>query len=256
MCQYTKDCPVHHHKPTTKCRYSPNGRTRSGGSRSAPTRQRTPSLTPVTYRPTVQPLPPKRDVPTRPAVPSPRPPTAPPSRPRAVHRKNNGRKLIDGVTDAAIETSVAYLFEPDGVYEIVADRLLAKTKMRRRFGRKRDHWLCLVLNHAAHICETGTYIDLAAQGVEQGLRAAYDMPKPVAKTLAQCAATGAKRLLPPTVFGPLNFPVALRGLIALVCPNLERCPSQSDVCATLLGPLAASGLRAAVESSSPGAQAL
>jgi hypothetical protein len=154
--------------------------------------------------------------------------------------------LIDGATDAAMETSIAYLFEPDGVYEVVADRLLAKTKMRRRFGRKRGHWLCLVLNHAAHICDTGTYIDLAEQGVEQGLRVAYDMPKPVAKTLAQCAATGAKRLLPPTVFGPANFPVVLRGLIALVCPNLESCPCQSDVCTTLLGPLVANGLRAVV----------
>jgi hypothetical protein len=244
MCQYTNRCPVHRHKPTTKCQYAPDGRTRSAASGPTPPRQRTSSLSPATFRPTVQPERPRRDASARPVVPSPKP--------RAVHRKNNRGKLIDGATDAAVETGVAYLFEPNGVYEVVADRLLAKTKMRRRFGRRRDHWLCLVLNRAAHICDTGTYIDLAAQGVEQGLRAAYDMPKPVAKTLAQCAATGAKRLLPPTVFGPANFPVVLRALIALVCPNLERCPCQSDVCTALLGPLAASGLRGAVEGSSTG----
>jgi hypothetical protein len=246
MCQYTERCPVHRHKPTTKCQYAPDGRTRSDASRLAPPKQRTPSLSPATFRPTVQPERPKREAPPKLEAPLPRP--------RAVHRKKNRQKLIDGATDAAIETSVAYLFEPDGIYEIVADRLLAKTKMRRRFGQKRDHWLCLVLNQAAHMCDTGTYIDLAAQGVEQRLRAAYDMPKPVAKTLAECAAAGAKRLLPPTVFGPGNFPVVLRGLIALVCPNLERCPCQSDVCTTLLGPLATNGLRTVVEDASSGAQ--
>jgi hypothetical protein len=155
--------------------------------------------------------------------------------------------LIDGATDTAIEAGVAYLFERDGVYEVVADRLLAKTKMQRRFGRGRGHWLCIVLKNAAIMCDTGTYIDLVAQGVEQGLCGAYGMPKVAAKVLAQCAATGAKRLLAPTVFGPANFPVVLRGLIALVCPNLERCPTQSDVCKALLGPLAANSLRTAVK---------
>lgn len=244
MCQYTDRCPVHRHKPTTKCQYAPDGRTRSNASQSTPLRQRTPRLTPTTFRPTVQPERPKPKMPPK--------LEAPPPRPRAVHRKKNRQKLIDGATDTAIETGVAYLFEPDGVYEVVADRLLAKTKMRRGFGRKRGHWLCLVLNQAAHICDTGTYIDLAAQGVEQGLRTAYDMPKPVAKTLAQCAAAGAKKLLPLTVFGPANFPVFLRALIALVCPNLAQCPCQSDVCTTLLGPLAANGLRTVVEGADAG----
>jgi hypothetical protein len=247
MCQYTERCPVRRHKPTTKCQYAPDGRTRSNASRLAPPRQRTPSLPSTTFRPAVQPERPKREAPPKLEAP-------PLPRPRAVHRKKNRQKLIDGATDAAIEACVAYLFEPDGIYEVVADRLLAKTKMRRRFGRKRNHRLCLVLNQAAHICDTGTYIDLAAQGVEQGLRIAYDMPKPVAKTLAECAAAGAKRLLPLTVFGPANFPVFLRCLIALVCPSLERCPCQSDVCTTLLGPLAANGLRTVVEGSSSEAQ--
>lgn len=250
MCQYSKRCPVHRHKPTTKCDYAPDGATRSGTARPTSVRQRTPSFPPitpsVTFRPAVQPPRPERKVPLKPAA---RPPRA-----REVYRRNNRQRLIDGTTDTAMETGVVYLFEPDGVYEVVADRLLAKTKMRRRFGRSRGHWLCLMLNNAARMCDTGTYIDLAAQGVEQGLCAVYGMPKVVAKTLAQCAATGAKRLLAPTVFGPANFPVVLRGLIALVCPNLERCPTQSDVCATLLSPLAANSLRAVVEGSSPGAQ--
>ena len=252
MCQYNDRCKVGTHKPGTKCPYTRQRRTRSGAARPTPVKKRTPSLPPVSSS-----ISPPRNV--QPARPAPRTPPkrpAPPQKPRQVHRKDNRQKLIEGATDVTIEAGVTYLFEPDGVYEVVADYLLAKTEMRRRFGRNRDHWLCIVLNNAAHMCETGTYIDLVAQGVEQGLRTAYGMPKVVAKTLAQCAATGAKHLLAPTVFGPANFPIVLRGLIALVCPNLERCPTQSDVCTTLLGPLAANSLRAAVEGPSPGPRSL
>jgi hypothetical protein len=38
------------------------------------------------------------------------------------------------------------------------------------------HWLCEVLNDAARSCATGTYIDLAAEKVEQGLIRAYKTP--------------------------------------------------------------------------------
>jgi hypothetical protein len=252
MCQYTDRCPVHHHRPRTKCPYTPQSTARSGAARPTPVRQRTPSLPSISSSINS----PRQVQPVRSEPRTPPKRSASPQKPRQVHRKDNRQKLIEGATDVTIEAGVTYLFEPDGVYEVVADHLLAKTKMRRRFGRSKDHWLCIVLNNAAHMCETGTYIDLIAQGAEQGLRTAYGMPKVVAKALAQCAANGAKLLLSPTVFGPANFPIVLRGLIALVCPNLERCPTQSDVCTTLLGPLAANSLRAAVEGPSPGAQSL
>lgn len=200
-------------------------------------------------RPThnIQPEPPKRR-----AVP--KPPPQQYQEQRQIRRKQNRQVLLEGATDAVTEAAVTYLFKPDGVYEIVADRMLSSTKLHQRFRRPRGHWLCVVLNNAAHACETGTYIDLAARGVEQGLREAYDMPRVVAKVLTQCVATSAKLLLAPIVFGSANFPIALRGLIALVCPNLDRCPIRADVCTTLLGPLVADSLRVTVEGDSPGSQ--
>jgi hypothetical protein len=235
MCQYDVRCPVGKHRKRSACEYLRESDTRSRVSRQVSPGQRAPRVPPATFRPAAQPQLPKPTV--APGT------VTPPPKQQVGRRKNNRKILLHDGSDATIQAGVAYLFDPRSVYEVVADLLLAKTKMRRRFGSGRGHWLCLVLNRAARICDTGTYIDLAAQDIEQGLRARYEMPKPVAMTLAQCAAVGAKRLLSPTVFGPANFPIVLRGLIALVCPNLERCPCQSDVCTTLLGPFAAKSLR-------------
>jgi hypothetical protein len=242
LCQYTSRCPVGQHRPGTICPYA--GRQR--GTQSIPNMNRTPK-------------PSWRDSPRN--VPSRRPerrtaPKRPPQRqePRRIHRNQNRQALLESTTDAAAEVAVTYLFKPGGVYDVVADRLLDKTKMQRRFGRSRGHWLCVVLNDAARSCETGTYIDLVAQGVEKGLREAYGMPRVVAKVFAQCAGTSVKLLLAPTVFVPSNFPIVLRGLIALVCPNLERCPTQADVRTALLSPFVADSLRLAVAGASPGSQ--
>lgn len=197
MCQYNDRCPVHRHKVGTKCRYAQQPRTRSRAVRPTPVRRRTTTLPPIsssvrTPR-SFQPIPPERK-----ALPTPK---APPPKPRGVQREKNREKLIDGATDTTIEVGIAYLFEPDGPYEVLADRLLAKTKMRRRFGRRRDHWLCIMLNEAAQLCDTATYIDLVAQNVEKGLCTACGMPRVVAKIFIQCTAAGAKRLLAPTIFG-------------------------------------------------------
>jgi hypothetical protein len=238
VCQYTSRCPVGRHRSGTVCQY-------------AHRRHRTPSIS-VRYTISSPPrLGPSRNVPSqlseRRTAPQRPPPPPPRQEQKRARRDQNRQVLLGSTTDAAAEIAVTYLFQPSGVYEVVADRLLDKTKTQRRFRRPKGHWLCVVLNDAARSCETGTYVDLAARGIERGLREAYGMPKVVANVLAQCAATSAKLLLAPTVFGPTNLPIVLRGLIALVCPDLDRCPTQADVCTALFGPLVADTLRLAVE---------
>jgi hypothetical protein len=234
VCQYNSRCPVGHHKRRENCRYA-NRRHRSP---SIPGEYSTPSLPRLGSPRNVTSKPPERG-------------TAPKRSPqyqeeRRVHRYQNRQILIESTTDTATEVAVTYLFQPGGAYEIVADRLLDTTRPERKFKRPSGHWLCVVLNDAARSCETGTYVDLAAKGIEQGLRKAYRMPRVVARVLADCAGTSAKLLLASTVFGSANLPIVLRGLIALVCPNLDRCPTQADVRTALLGPLAADSLRRAV----------
>lgn len=243
MCQYNDRCPVGRHRPGTKCPYTRNPRSRSAPTRPALSRSRIPSSPPV--------HPPRYAELKSPRIRTPRDQHHHQVKPRPRHDQNRPI-FLDSAVDAATEAAVTFLFEPDGVYEVVADRLLTETKIHRAFKRPRGHWLCVVLNNAALSCETGTYIDLAAHNIEKGLCEAYGMPRIVAKVLTECAATGAKHLLAPTVFSPETFPTALRAIIALVCPNLARCPAQADVRATLLGPLAAKSLRAAVASTSSG----
>lgn len=242
LCQYTDRCPVRHHKPGTKCKYTRNPRTRSNPARSSSNRYRPSNPPPVRSVYNVEPESPARNTPNYPSR----------QKSRRVHHDQNRQTLTDGMIDAVTEATVTYVLQPDGVYELVADHLLSRTRAHRRFKHPRGHWLCVVLNNAARSCETGTYIDLVSESVEKGLCEEYGIPRVVAKVLTECAAASAKLLLAHTVFGPANFPTVLRALIALVCPNLDRCPTQGDVRTALLGPLAAKSLRAAVVGPSPG----
>ena len=149
---------------------------------------------------------------------------------------------------AGLDTELAlqYVFERDGFYESLADKLLDATRTRRLFSR-RSHWLCEELNDLARVCSTGTYIDTAKDGAARLLHTQLGAPKAIANVLAAGFAFGAKAALAPTIVGPANLTVVLRALVALVCPDLERCPAQTDVFKALLGPRVAIGLRAAAE---------
>lgn len=138
------------------------------------------------------------------------------------------------VTDSlAIDTDVVtYVFDRDGFYERLADRLLDSLPLHRRL--QRGHWLCRRLNESAHIVDPNTYAEQVQKPTRDGLMA-LGFPKFIATVLGASAGLGLKIALGHTPMGHLTS--ALRVLIALVCPNLDRCPTKQDVMETFASPV-------------------
>ncbi|MHA6621695.1 hypothetical protein [Pseudonocardia sp. DLS-67] len=139
--------------------------------------------------------------------------------------------------------AVQYVFDEDGFYEDVADKLIEHASAGGRHDR-RDHSLCVLLNDAATVVDGSTYADLAGEGVEKGLKRMG-----VDETVAAAFSSGAKIAIKKAFDGPAfgNLPKAFRATIPLVCPNLDACPTKSAVFKTYMTPLLSAELRDVAE---------
>lgn len=91
-----------------------------------------------------------------------------------------------------------------------------------------------------------TYATLIQEPVRDGL-VALGFPKFVATVLGAGGGLGLKIVLGHTPIAHLTS--ALRVLIALVCPNLDRCPTKPDVVKTFANPVLAEYLKAMADGS-------
>lgn len=137
---------------------------------------------------------------------------------------------------------VAVLQDPSTGYEAVAEVLLQARPMTSRWFRRHD--LCVALNDLAEAIDPATYANALGQGVADAF-IAWGMPTWAAHALA---ASSVKTLMlaAGAVDPTAQLRLVLRGLILLVCPNLDRCPTCSPVCNTLAGPTVAQQLRFAL----------
>jgi hypothetical protein len=139
----------------------------------------------------------------------------------------------------AIDTDlVAYVFDRDGFYESLADRLLDNLPWHRRW--RRNHWLCTCLNNLAHGVDPDTYAELVRKPTRDGL-IALGFPRFIAAVLGAGVGVGLKIALSHMPIAHLTS--ALRVLIALVCPNLDKCPTKRDVAKTFTAPVLAEYLK-------------
>ena len=138
-------------------------------------------------------------------------------------------------TDADL---VTYVFDRDGFYERLADRLLDNLPWHRRW--RRNHWLCRCLNDLAHGVDPDTYAEQVRKPIRDGL-IALGFPRFIATVLGASAGVGLKIALGHTPMTHLTS--ALRVLIALVCPNLNKCPTKRDVVKTFTVPVLAEHLK-------------
>jgi hypothetical protein len=152
-------------------------------------------------------------------------------RERARERIGDSRQVVD-------ELVLAYLFDLDGFYEKLADRLLDRVPLRHKI--RRGHWLCLKLNTVAEAVDPGTYARLFGKSTAEGL-AALGAPPFMAEVLGAGAGMGLKIAMGSTPIAQLTS--SLRLLIPLVCPNFDRCPTERDVIKTFATPMLAEQLK-------------
>lgn len=156
---------------------------------------------------------------------------------RTSHRERARRELATARLDID-STVLSYVFDRDGFYEGLADRLLEAIPLHRRI--RRGHWLCTQLNDLATGTDPDAYARQIRKPTRDGLIALGCRPF-IANVLGAGAGLGLKIALGNTPMGHLT--TALRTLIALTCPNLSTCPTEKDVAKNFATPILAEQLR-------------
>jgi hypothetical protein len=172
-----------------------------------------------------------------------RPPAFKPSRDKSP--RSRARTVISSSRQWVDETALAYVFDRDGFYEKLADRLLDRLPLRRKIAR--GHWLCVRLNGLARAVDPGTYTALLGKTTAQGL-AHLGAQAFMAEVLGAGAGLGLKITMGSTPISQLT--TSLRSLIPLVCPDLQACPTRSDVMKVFGTPLLAEQLKATASGTS------
>lgn len=152
------------------------------------------------------------------------------------------RELGD-ITSSAV---VTLIFDRESRFALVADELLEHMPWWRR--KNRGHWLCKSLNASAAAVDPETYFVALGTGTTAVLRDT-GMPRFAAEVIGKSFAFGAGRLA-----GSLStdhLVLVLRVLILLVCPDFDRCPTQSTVCTHLMSPGVESMLRESLGDGAP-----
>lgn len=134
---------------------------------------------------------------------------------------------------------LTFLFDPNGFYVRLADRLLDNLPWHRRI-RRRGHWLCACLNELSKGLNPTTYAKFAHKPVRNALLT-LGFPRFVAETLGAATVFGMKKTL--AAIPTAHLAKALRAVIPLVCPDLDVCPTRSDVVKTLASPMLAAQLK-------------
>ncbi|MFD2415429.1 hypothetical protein [Amycolatopsis pigmentata] len=174
-----------------------------------------------------------------------RPPTSPtnpidsPSRQQskskqdtARERRRSNKDYLSREPSQASADLIAFVFDENGFYVRLANRLLDKVPWYRRVG-KRGHSLCVSIDKTAKGLDPGTYAKYAHKSVRAGL-IMIGFPIFVAETLGATVAFGAKGAL--SALPVTHLTKVLRVLIPLVCPELSVCPARLDVLKTYASP--------------------
>lgn len=159
----------------------------------------------------------------------------PPPRRRAV--RASARQGLSDTRFKIEAATLTYVFDEDGFYEQLADKLIENLPWTRRAAG--GHWLCKQLADAAENLDPDTWAKQAGKSVRAGL-SALGLPRYMADALGAGSGVTLKIAFGQTPMG--NVSKALRVLIPLVCPNISRCPAEVEVVKTVATPLLAERL--------------
>jgi hypothetical protein len=131
------------------------------------------------------------------------------------------------------------LFDRDGFYARLADRLIDTMPLHRRMLRR--HWLCSWLSKLSEGLSVGTYMQRLQIPVRDTLLR-LGAPKFIANAFAASATYGLEKAF--SAAPTEQIATALRTVIPLVCPDLDVCPTRVTVLKTFGSPVLAEELKA------------
>jgi hypothetical protein len=142
--------------------------------------------------------------------------------------------------DTAEDFVSSYVFDPGSIYSTAAEQLLKAAKRRGLHLLKGQHWLCEILWKAAEFlsgADAGAIIadSVAAICTKAGL------PRFVAKVMGKVASKAIDASIPGA---PAQVANLLRGIVAVICSNPDRCEYGKDANISLLKPGVEAQLRA------------
>lgn len=139
------------------------------------------------------------------------------------------------------------VFDPGSIYSTAAEELLkAKRPLRYRF--KSRHWLCEILWETAELLSGARATDLVADGVATICTEA-GLPQFVANVMGKVASNAVDASIPGA---PTQVANLLRGIVALICSDPDRCEYGNNAINFLLKPGIEAQLRALAGNKGPG----
>lgn len=142
--------------------------------------------------------------------------------------------------DAAENLVASYVSDPDSIYSTAAEELQKAAKRRVRYWLKGRHWLCEILWNAAEFLSGAKATDIIADSVATICTEA-GLPKFVAKVMGEVASKALDASIPGA---PAQVANLLRGIVAVICSNPDRCEYGRDANDFLLKPGVEAQLRA------------
>jgi hypothetical protein len=131
------------------------------------------------------------------------------------------------------------VFDRDGFYARLADRLLDTMPVHRRMMR--GHWLCNCLSNLSQRLSVRTYTERLQAPIRDILRHA-GAPRFIANAFGAAAAYSAEKAL--ATASTEQLAKALKAVIPLICPDLDVCPTKMTVIKTFASPILAEELKA------------
>jgi hypothetical protein len=149
------------------------------------------------------------------------------------------RRCLAGQPSPAYTDVLSYVFDRDGFYARLADRLLDTMPVHRRMMR--GHWLCNCLSNLSQRLSVGTYTERLQAPIRDILRKAR-APRFIANAFGAAAAFSVEKALAAAPTEQLAK--ALKTVIPLICPDLDVCPAKMTVIKTFASPILAEELKA------------
>jgi hypothetical protein len=133
----------------------------------------------------------------------------------------------------------SWVFQPASIFSVAAEELLVAQSRSLSYRWRRKHWLCRILWEAAELLD-GAHVSELVGSTVADLCVQARIPQFAAKIIGKIASKAIDASIPGSPKQIANF---LRVVVALTCPNVDKCAYGTEAIDFLLKP----GVEAALQ---------